>query len=457
LQAFVTAASGLNILLFAGVAGLVALYWRRCLRSPWPLVLAVTLGFLWQPMSIELASAVLSEPLFTLLLWLAMVGVAWRVDRSPDDARGYLALGMIVGAAMLTRYAALSLVAALGTWSILEKRWKPLGAASLGFLVVWGPWVLFRALEPGEPYVANFFRSVTGLGLTGGAGRALALSGCLSFVQAIPGFFWDRWAHVLPVDGGARFLGWLAVGVGALLVLAVVHAFRDAFRAETASLDRLAALLVGFTVLMDIVWSAGYPDLGAWQHARLILPVLPFLFQLLLRPWRSATHAAPWRPVLALTVVAGVAFVSSSQLASLRATIEQNHTFAMDDVVTAIHLLTEPGDVIVTRYPPAIQLRTGLRTFQWIADHRYILSSLVRYRRVWLMVDYQSETLDWDSLSSKNPQIAFVSAMARAYPGVLRIAYRNVESGISLYEVDRKRLLAQMKQNPSGRTPHVHS
>jgi hypothetical protein len=160
---------------------------------------------------------------------------------------------------------------------------------------------------------------------------------------------------------------------------------------------------------------------------------------------------------LALTVVAGVAFVSSSQLASLRATIEQNHTFAMNDVVAAIHLLTEPGDVIVTRYPPAIQLRTGLRTFQWIADHRYILSSLVRYRRVWLMVDYQSETLDWDSLSSKNPQMAFVSAMARTYPGVLRIAYRNVESGISLYEVDRKRLLAQMKQNPSGRTPHVHS
>ncbi len=457
IQEFDAAACSLNILLTVASGFLIAHYFRRGLKWAWPSVLGGVAAFMGQTMVLEFAGSVLSEPLFIFLMLVAIVGVAVRQERSVHDARGYLGLGLIVGLAVLTRYAGLSVVAALGLWAILEKRWKPLLAACLGFLVVWGPWVLFRWLEPGEPYVTNFFRSMGALGLSGGAPRALALSGSLSLVQALPGFFWDRWAHVLPVDPGARVLGWLAIVAGGFIALAIIHAVREAFRPETASLDRLAALLVGFTVLMDIVWSSGYAELGSWQHARLLVPILPFLFQILVRPWHSARPAPAWRPAVALWVIAAVAFVSSNEIASLRNAVRFNHVTAMDDVLAALHLIARPEDIIVTRYPPLVSMRSGLRTLQWSQNHQGMLSTMARYRRVWLMTDFHSMNLDWDSLVSWNPQVAFLSAFNRAYPGVLRIAYRHPETGVCLYHVDRLRLLAAMRRIPPRRSSDVRS
>ena len=402
----------------------------------------------------NLTQAALSE-LFFLALVLGVIVMTGQLSHSSDDRpHGFLIVGLLLGETVLVRYAGMALVAAFFVWALLERRWKSLVATVTGFLIIWLPWMLFRVSLPGEAYSSAFSASFGLNGLAGGPVRAFALSSFLAFGQALPSFFWDRWTHVLPSTLEGRVLTLLGLICGSLIALALLQTGRACLRRELPSAFRLASLFVLFTVALDVGWSVGYGDLGGWQHARLLFPVLPFLVHVLIGVDQRLERSQDFRAACLIGAIACVAafpVLTSSRAVETTADRAQ----ALQESLAAISLITEPDATIVSDLPPLVNLVTGRRTRMWSPIPAVNLANLVQYRKTWLLVDCITPDIDWDTLSGKNPRTDFLLTLSKQMPGVLEIAYRNPGTGMALYRVNRKRFFSILRQPPTQRS-HAH-
>jgi hypothetical protein len=457
LHGFVARAVLLNVGLAAGAALMMAWYWRRHVQATWGLTLAAVMLFLWQPLVVNLTQAVLSEMAFLVVVLAIVLVVGHLATHSHDRPDGFLIVGILLGGGMLIRYAGVALVVAFVVWGGLERRWKSLLAAGFGFLIVWGPWMWFRQSLPGEAYSAAFSDSFGLRGLPGGPFRAFALSSYLAFGQALPSFFWERWAHVLPSSWEGRVLTMAGLACGSLIALGLLQTTRACVRRDLPSGVRLASLFVLFTVAMDVVWSLGFGDLGGWQHARLLFPILPFLLHVLIGVDQRLHRAQEIRTAVLVGVLACLA-AYPVLTASRPVEVVEDRSEALQQSLAAISLLTGPDAVIVSDLPPLIDLVTGRKTLMWSPVPAANLASLVRYRDTWLLVDCLTPDIDWDTLKARNPRTQFLLSVSKQLPGVLEIAYRNPASGMALYRVNRKRFFSLLRQPPIHRSQaHVSS
>lgn len=232
--------------------GFTYLLARRRLGGAWAAGVAVVLAF--SSAVVYYSHWVLSDPTFLALT----VAALWALE---DGRTRLVAAGVaLAGLAYFTRSAGLPLLAALGLWLVLERRWRTL-AASAGALgvpaLLW--WLRARGVG-GVAYVSEFWLADPydpSRGTVGPTGLlARAVGNTASYLTAhIPG----------GVVGGS---GTFAAGVGVLLAGVALLGWVGAVRRRPGPVELFLPLYAGLILLWPEVWSGD----------RFALPLYPLLF-----------------------------------------------------------------------------------------------------------------------------------------------------------------------------------
>lgn len=313
------------------------------------------------------AKGILSEPLFCLLL----LAVYLLLDRAPAVRGRGVALGVGLAALVLTRAAALPMVAAHAAWA-LSRRGTPVrerlrGALpALAAFAAYGFWMLLRPSAPGEGYASVLGARTEGL-LGGGA-----LAGILGSLLRQANAMVEGWA-------GSLLLFWIE-GRPLTFILA-----------SAVGLAALAGLALRLARGKADGWmSAAYlATLLAWpfseQMERFLFPLLPVLVLYAFLAAGEGLRAAGRRPalghaLLALLVVAlalpPLAFLRQrAQAAEPAAAITdwyrtpdlgrararaQVHLDLLADM-EAIRAATQPGERVMWVAPGYVALLAGRR------------------------------------------------------------------------------------------------
>lgn len=316
--------------LLAGLLVMGAKTWAALKLLPgFSTVLAVAFTFLWarERSSLALAFAValllgLSESLVYYSQWvlsdptfLALTMAAfWVLEKSGGgdgadgetgnrekgvgkepgkgtggDHRVWLGAGiLLVIGAYFTRSAGLPLVAALGAWLLLRRRWKPLAFFGLAFGVPTLLWLLRgRGVRADTAYASEFwlvdpYQPHLGTVGFGGLAERVSQNATAYVTTIIPGGI---------AGDGFPFL--MPMGLG--LVLLALVGWLLAIRRSAGPAEIFFPLYSALVLLWPTAWSGD----------RFSLPLLPFLFF-------YAGVALPWllegfRPVLARAIVAVLA------------------------------------------------------------------------------------------------------------------------------------------------------
>jgi 4-amino-4-deoxy-L-arabinose transferase-like glycosyltransferase len=272
-----TVARVFNPLVFGGTVLVVGLLVRRLTGSV-PLSLAAQLLVLSGTDFLVYHSAALSEPLFLLLTLLALTALAAALrDRSPGPL---LAAAVLTGAACLTRYVGLALVAAGAVALVLladgGRRWKAavgFSAIALAPLVGWLAWVdgvAGRATNrravlhlPGASYATRGLQSASTWFVPSDVPwpvRAVVAAAAVAALVVL--------ARRLHRDGGAAVAG--MVGLFALAYLAALVLDRSLFDV-TGRLDARFVLPLHAAAVAIGLWVLRGVDLRRSHLVRLVL------------------------------------------------------------------------------------------------------------------------------------------------------------------------------------------
>ncbi len=236
-------------------AGLIYLIARR--HAGRAAALAAALVWAFSPVVIRQGANGLETALAAFMIALAFYYYLARVrqvERPP--ARRYLALGLLLGLAVLSRIDSLLLVLVLSLDYLLllrrsgapAKRLLPVGLVPLGVIALYGPWLVYNMLESGSP-----------LQDSGTATRYLSLA-------------YTNYFHYSPeslaADGPGYSFVWkqLAHSFATMQVIPPVHVFfRSLDRAGTAAGAvggfRVAAGAIGLVALALFAWAV-----ARWQR-----------------------------------------------------------------------------------------------------------------------------------------------------------------------------------------------
>jgi 4-amino-4-deoxy-L-arabinose transferase-like glycosyltransferase len=278
------AAAAVSVFCAMGALALTFLIVRR-LWSAWGAVAVVAL-LAFNPFLVEVDGRPVSEPAFMLL---SMAALYLALD---PDRRGGLGAALAATGAALVRGVGLPLVAALGLYQLLRRRWRgaALVAGIAGITAV--PWYAWSVLAPGQyvgaSYSADFRRGDA-------VGRAASPALAHPPDQRPAGAS----SASLPVRAAGR----------------IVRNARDYVLSETPRALGTPAI-AGTPV--DNVLFAGVVLIGliaglavCWRRWNLgALYVGTFGALLLIWPWVSGRFLAPLLPVLATMLLLGVAVVA---------------------------------------------------------------------------------------------------------------------------------------------------
>lgn len=247
---------------FTTLGVLFAFAWVEERRGPLfaagvALILSFSDAFLWS------SHWILSDPPFVMLTFFAL----WALDRVEDPGGGgrwaagrWIALGAGAAvAAYFTRSAGLPLVAAVGGWLLLRRRFRAAGAFAALFGVPAFLWWLRARTITGGAYLSEFL-------LVNPYQPGLGRAGPLDFVVRILTNL--REYVTLHIPGGLTgFEGtWVAVLGVALVGLAGAGWLR---RLRTRATP--AELFVPFYLGLILLWPS------VWSGDRFVLPLYPFL------------------------------------------------------------------------------------------------------------------------------------------------------------------------------------
>jgi hypothetical protein len=144
-------ALGFNALVQLGTALLLLALARELWPGRHRLHLA-SVGYLaFLPVTTRLAAMFHPEPLDLLLVTAGLYLCARMLRRGRFAAREAVALGVVLGLALLTRQFALYGVAAAGLALLLGRHYRVLAVTVLATVVVAGPWYLRQAIEYSSP------------------------------------------------------------------------------------------------------------------------------------------------------------------------------------------------------------------------------------------------------------------------------------------------------------------
>lgn len=196
------------------------------------------------------------------LVTLLAAEVAWRRPPAPLP---WAAIGALVGAGCLVRYAGAPLLLALALGLARARRWRDALATALGFATVFGPWLLYRALFGGENYVSTI-GDMMPADLADWPAR-FARAALHVFGRGVPGYF------LAPtVDAAAG--PWLVLG----LAVTAVCAWGAWLWLRDRAASGFAPLFVAGTLALTIAVHAGYVYYMPTLPSRYLLPIAPLLW-----------------------------------------------------------------------------------------------------------------------------------------------------------------------------------
>jgi hypothetical protein len=182
----------------------------------------------------------------------------------------WVGVGVLLGVALLVRYAAVALVVAAGVVLLRERRWRALavlGASSLAVLV---PWLAYRALIGGNDY-ARAFSNFSPQGL-GGWLKAGSLICADFFGNAAPAALFGGWFSSFfptPITPATLAMG---LCVTSLILIGAVMGFVRPRPGRSGVGD--AYLLA--TACLVVLWTVPFAWYGDNLMQRLLIPVGPF-------------------------------------------------------------------------------------------------------------------------------------------------------------------------------------
>jgi hypothetical protein len=217
-----------------------ALYPRRIALA---LGLALAINWTW----VRIGGEIRSEPLYLLLGQLAV----WLATRS-----GRRGLGVVLGAATLTRHVGIALALAIGIDLGVRHRWRAAVTMALVMAAMLVPWVIWMAVIGQGTQVGL----VPGRGL----GRVVAENAWF-YVRRMPDQVTGPLVEVATVfrPGWAWPAGMWAVGATGVIVAGWVASARSSRR-------RLAALVPATTLPLLLAWP--FTEAG-----RFLVPLVPFV------------------------------------------------------------------------------------------------------------------------------------------------------------------------------------
>lgn len=263
----ISAAQVFNLVLWAGTLAYVYVW---CVKdrgwNGWVSWLGLALLAL-HPLTSETTSALLSEPLFSFLL-----AVAVRMWGRPKQGMDLFFFGLVLGFAMITRYALMPILLAATShvWFSARRRIWPYFIGLALPLGLWSSWWLAMRPTGYVGQVQHWFGSDPNLMIF-----AFMWSLARTFIQAIPsvalpGIFLINYpATTNPAAGGFPTLV-LALVVDALLVACLWRVTKDNGLPKTLLWGLLGYLGMG------VIWQSGFPELKEHLPFRLLLPILPF-------------------------------------------------------------------------------------------------------------------------------------------------------------------------------------
>lgn len=353
------------------VAAVVAAWgWFRRLYRPGialALGLALAANWTWG----RLGGGIQSEPLFLLLEMAAVLATGWAARGGAG--RGVI-LGVILGAATLTRHVGVMLAVAAGLDLLARgSRRAALGAAASAAAVV-APWVA---------WVASV-REGTQVGLLGGSGLpGLVASQVVFYGQRLP----DQLVGPV-VEIGTVFLPalwWPMTGFAAAASAAIVWGWIRFLRSRRR---RLAGLVPAATLPLLLVWP--FTEAG-----RFLVPLVPFaiagaaeglawlLARVVARRW--AGRARGW--AAGLVLLASIPYPAYAILAGRAEAAEATHA-DFDAACAWIGLESDPPGPVLTRQPGEVFWQTGRNALPPPGDDLAAIDRLIdRHDVAFLIVD----------------------------------------------------------------------
>ena len=338
---------GVNLLILAVAGGLFLAYLRAALGVPLPLAALVSLLAWMSPPLWRVAMVPLSEPLFILILVLAL----WAGARMEKGAGGLgVAIFLLAGGlAFYTRSVGLAVLAGGVGALFLKKRIRAGIGVLLGALVVVLPWMLWSRWA--AQTIPESLRDI--LGPYGG----WLVSEMVRDPSAYVIYLFENGRHLL-----ARVLSLLLPGVvgaplwiGLILVPFLILGLREAGR---RSLVLPISLLMGLLLLL--VWP--------FQDIRLLVPFQPILVLGVVLGFRAFLRWGPPRGIwrVSLVALAGgwtLLFLSVATYRLFTGWPGEAYRVRSNVLVTAVDAVEEftPQDAVVgaPELWPGLQLFTG--------------------------------------------------------------------------------------------------
>jgi hypothetical protein len=343
-----------NPLLLAAGAGLASWYGARRLKLPSAISAAVAVVFAAALPVVVIAGVLFSEPLFFVVLMLALVLADRAVERG--GWRDAAVAGAAAGALTLVRSAGIVLIPAVIVALILARRRREALVSAAGAAVVLAPWQLWLALHAHDlaaPYRGSYgpyLDWVLGMYRERGAAFVFVMSriNLLGIMRAL---------GIAMFPFGPRDIRPLLVTL--VLVVTAIAVIRARRRATTA----LLFILFYFAVVF------------AWPYApdRFMWAVWPLLGMLLasgaVECWRIAAHHLSVPSVRATSAFAcaiGVFAIAGHAGYSIRGAYRhvwdsaaRSNADALLPVADWINANTTPEDIVAADGEPFVYLHTG--------------------------------------------------------------------------------------------------
>ncbi|MBM3259726.1 MAG: hypothetical protein FJY99_08280 [Candidatus Sericytochromatia bacterium] len=357
----IIAAQVLNLFMWAGALTLAYHAVVRRTGRPYWLVWGALVLLAVNPLAIETVALLMSEPLTVLLVTLALM--VWHRKPTGLDLG---VLGLLLGYAVLTRYAVLPLLlvaVADAAWRLRGRAWPILVGLALPMLPYASWWWAFRGL--GYVSQAAYWSSAGWLVQIG----SLLISLSRTFLQALPslvlpGLFLARY----PLDTDLPWSQPLLV----LLALAWDVVFLVVLWRSRARTGWAGGPLIGILAYLALVtaWQSAFLNLKEHLPFRLLMPVLPVLLV-----WAGEGMALAIRDVKGKLQRAGIAsalvvaavslhdaFVATWSIRTHNETV-MHRTYAVFDQVRLDRTLFPKDATVATDFGGLYHQATGGKVF----------------------------------------------------------------------------------------------
>ncbi len=361
------------------------LWFRRLYTPPTALMIGLALGLNW--LWDRTGSAIQSEPLFLLLSQAAVIAhVSGR--RHGSRIASTVLTGMSLGLALMTRWAALALVAAV----VIDLTWQGQAKRSLGVVLItgvialpWLAWTLFVVNSGGETAARL-------LNLEAGGVIARIGEQGLFYLERVPDAILGPYVEVATARGGLVRVVAVAFAVGVLAIVGVgLIALGRRRRA-----GRIALLISIATVGLLLFWP--YTEAG-----RFLIPLVPCLLIGVVEGLAAVLRGVGWvrrparsRHLAAWLILAACVPYSGYQLARGKARRgsgdEREFSLACRWILQNARrpgpvLARHPGDVYWRTGREALEVESSERPGFEDASPRAIAGLIRRYRAAYVVVD----------------------------------------------------------------------